>query len=76
MAKKNLTQNEWVLNYLQKHKNGITQRQAENMYGIMRLGARIWELKNEWGYPIVMETVVVKNRRNQDCRVARYKLVK
>ena len=74
MAKKTLTQNEWILIYLSKHKNGLTPKQAEDKYGIMRLASRISDLRAR-GYKIEKDTVIVPNRRGQKCRVARYRLV-
>ena len=76
MAKKKpLTHKEWVLRFMQTHVNGITPKQAEDQYGIMRLASRISDLKKD-GYLIEKETIIVPNRRGQKCRVARYKLVK
>ena len=74
MAKKILTQKEWIIKYLMSHKGGLTPKQAEDLYGIMRLASRISDLRKE-GYPIEKETVIVPNRRGQKCRVARYRWV-
>lgn len=68
-----LTQNEWLLKYLSTHK-WITPKQAEDKYGIMRLASRISDLK-AMGYEFEKETIKVKNRRGQICRIARYRLV-
>ena len=70
-----LTQKEWILKFLETHKNGITPKQAEDQYGIMRLASRISDLRRD-KYNIVKDTVEVPNRRGQKCRVARYRLVK
>jgi hypothetical protein len=72
---KTLTQKEWILKFLETHKNGITPKQAEDQYGIMRLASRISDLRRD-KYNIVKDTVEVPNRRGQKCRVARYRLVK
>lgn len=69
-----LTQNEWVLRFLQTHKLGITPKQAEDQYGIMRLASRISDLRKK-GHKIEKEYITVKNRRGQNCRIARYRLV-
>ena len=39
----------------------ITPREAYNEYGIMRLGARIWDLKHA-GYNIITEQETAYNR--------------
>ena len=67
-----MTQIERVLMHLRKYK-AITTKQAYDLYGITRLGARIYDLK-ELGYDIVTETVIVKNRYGEKARVARYRL--
>lgn len=47
-----------LLEYMRKRKEmGITQKEAMDMLGIYRLGARIWDLKH-MGYKI--QTVMVK----------------
>jgi hypothetical protein len=51
----------------------ITPMEAWSELGIYRLGARIFELKRA-GHKIIRKTVVVKNRHNEDCRVAQYSL--
>ena len=74
MAKKVMTQNEWVLKFMQTHKLGITSKQAEDQYGIMRLASRISDLRRR-GHKIEREMITVVNRRGQKCKVARYSLV-
>ena len=49
------TQKEAILRHLQSGKT-ITPLEALNLYGCYRLGARIWELRDE-GYKIQSETV-------------------
>lgn len=51
----------------------ITQREAERLYGIGRLGARILELKAE-GLPIESERIKVKKSNGRTALVARYYL--
>ena len=68
------SQNERVLKYLQTHKRGITQYQALDKLGVMRLASRISDLR-EMGYPILKTTIEVKNRYDEVCRVAQYRLV-
>lgn len=68
----NPTQCTMVLDYIQKH-GSITPRDAEEMYGIMRLGARIYELKKK-GYRIKTELTEGKNRFGQKTRYARYSI--
>lgn len=51
------TQSEGILNYLKHNKRGITPLQALSMFGCLRLGARIYDLKKQ-GYNI--ETKIVR----------------
>ena len=67
-----MTQAQMVLEHLEKH-GGITPQQALYRYGIMRLGARIWDLKRA-GHRIDMEWVEGQNRYVQRTRFARYVL--
>lgn len=41
------TQNAKILKYLQTHKKGLTAVDAWNKFSIMRLSARIWDLREE-----------------------------
>ena len=52
----------------------LTQVQALNSLGVGRLGARVLELR-EAGHSISTETITVKNRFGEKCRVGRYRLV-
>lgn len=65
-----MRQNQMVLKHLLEGKS-ITQLEAMNEYGIMRLGARIFELIQD-GYPIKKQMVIVRNRRGEPCMVAKY----
>ena len=64
------TQNEWVLEQLQKGRR-LTPKEAMDERGVMRLGARIYELKQA-GHFIATEMVEVSNRYGQTCHVAQY----
>lgn len=46
-----MTDNDFVLAHLQKW-GSITPQEALSRYGIMRLGARIWDLRHKHGYDI------------------------
>ncbi len=67
---KTMTQNEWVFLQLAKGRK-LTPFLAYDEYGITRLGARIFDLRQE-GYPITAKTLTVVNRRQQICHVAEY----
>jgi hypothetical protein len=57
------------------NKGPITPMEAFQEYGIMRLSARIYELKKA-GHRIESATIKVKNRFGEDCRVSKYYLRK
>ncbi|MBT4079676.1 MAG: hypothetical protein HOE82_03595 [Gammaproteobacteria bacterium] len=65
-----MNQNEWVLRYLQTGKR-LTARDALQTFGVMRLAARILDLKDS-GYEIRREMVEVNNRFGATVKVARY----
>ena len=64
------TQNQQVLDAL-KAGQGITALDAQNQFGIMRLAARINDLKAD-GHKIVSQKVDVRNRYGQSVKVAKY----
>ena len=66
-----MTQKERILKYLDDF-GSISPLEAMRDLGVMRLGARIWELIRE-GWPIVKETESAKNRYGQTTRYARYR---
>jgi hypothetical protein len=66
------TQAERVLAYIEKF-GSITQYEALNDLGVMRLASRISDLKRN-GYPIKSETIAVKNRFEETCYIKRYSL--
>lgn len=63
-----------VLNYMTKHKKGITSLEAIQMFGATRLSGIIWCLRQD-GHNIETETKEVKNRYGGVSRVACYKLM-
>lgn len=66
------TQAERILDYIEKF-GSITQFEALQDLGCMRLASRISDLKKQ-GYPIKGETVTVQNRFGEDCYIKRYSL--
>lgn len=64
---------ERILKYMKEH-GGITSRQAADDLGVMRLSARIWDLKRE-GIQIIKERVTSKNRYGEKVCFDRYKVV-
>ena len=62
------------MEYLQTH-GSIDPMTAWRELGIYRLGARVFELR-EAGEKIETERVPVTNRWGEECRVARYSLVR
>lgn len=65
-----MSQNATILFHLQSGRS-LTSLEAINLYGITRLGGRIFELKQQ-GHVIHDEFVTVKNRHGKDARVKRY----
>lgn len=61
-----------ILRHLQEH-GSITPMDAVRHYGIMRLGARIFDLRQE-GYPIETVLAYHVNRFGAQVRYARYYL--
>lgn len=59
-----------IIRYMQEY-GGITALEASRDLGCLRLGARIFELK-EQGYDIRSEFTEVENRYGEKCRVKRY----
>lgn len=68
----NPTQNQRIIDYMQEH-GTITQLEALQELGIMRLASRISDLRRN-GYTIESEMVCVENRYGEKCRVKRYAL--
>lgn len=67
-----MTQNEAVLRHLLDN-GGITSLEAMNKYGIMRLGARVYDLKKQ-GYPIKTFLRVGKSRNGESMVYAEYRM--
>ncbi len=67
-----MTQSDRILRHLQDV-GEITPMDAIRDYGIMRLGARVFDLK-KMGYPIMTEIKTGKNRYGEDTHWAVYKL--
>lgn len=61
-----------VLDYLTEH-GSITPREAIQEYGIMRLAARISDLR-KLGYRITSEAEIANNRYGKPVRYARYSM--
>ena len=64
------TQNERIIEYIHKF-GSITQLQALQDLGVMRLASRMSDLKR-LGYPVVSEKETVKNRFGEKTPIARY----
>lgn len=67
---KNMSQNEMVLQHLQRF-GSITPKDALENYGIMRLGARIYNLRSK-GHNIIRENEHSVNRFGRAVVYARY----
>ena len=68
-----MSQNQKVLQHMQKW-GSITAREAYECYGIMRLGARIDDLKH-MGHHIRTDMEQGENRYGELTRYARYRLL-
>lgn len=68
------TQAERVLAYIEEF-GSITQLEALNDLGCMRLASRISDLK-KLGYPITSNVEAVKNRYGENCYIKRYSLAR
>lgn len=67
-----MTQNERVLRHIRTF-GSITPLEAMECYGIMRLGARIWDLKRA-GYNVKAEEVTGENRFGEKTRFCKYSI--
>ena len=67
------TQKQMVLGRLKRTKKGLTQVEAYERYGITRLSAVIFDLRDD-GYEIKTDMRAVKNRYGDTCHVAFYTL--
>ena len=68
----NETQTAWLFDQLLKGRT-VTPQDALRYAGSMRLGARVFDLR-EMGYPIITTTVAVPARFGREARVAAYKM--
>lgn len=64
------TQNQRILAYINDF-GSITQMDALNDLGVMRLASRISDLRSQ-GYPITSTVESVKNRYGEKCHIKRY----
>lgn len=69
-----MTQANMVLDHMINH-GFITSMEAFGMYGITRLSARIYELR-EAGHNILTVNKTCKNRYGHSCTYSEYRLVK
>ena len=58
-----------IIEFIRDH-GSITIKQATDI-GIYRLSARVFDIR-AFGINVEKEMVTVKNRKGEDCRVARY----
>ena len=65
---------DYILEWLESGRT-ITPREADELWGCTRLGARIYDLK-QLGYPIISERVNGVNRMGDKCHWARYRMVR
>ena len=66
------TQAERILDYIEEF-GSITQMEALNDLGCMRLASRISDLK-KLGYPITSKVEAVRNRYGENCYIKRYSM--
>ncbi len=64
------TQNQRILDYIEET-GGITQLEALNELGVMRLASRVSDLRKR-GHKITSKMIPVKNRYGETCYIKRY----
>lgn len=69
-----VTQKERVLTYLLEHKEGITSLKAFELFGIMQMPKRIFDLRSD-GWNICSISKVGLNRFGQPVSYVVYKLI-
>lgn len=74
MANSNPTQCSRILAYIEQF-GSITQYQALQDLGVMRLASRISELRKQ-GYEFNCEWIAVQNRFGESCKVKKYSMRK
>jgi hypothetical protein len=67
-----MSQADRLLSYLERG-NSITALDAFKEFGITRLGARIFELRQQ-GHPVQSNRRTVTNRFEEDCYISEYYL--
>lgn len=67
------TQNQLILDYLKKHPAGITSMEAFQLFGITRLSARIFNLRDQGN--IIASNIIEVNTRYGKKRIAEYRLI-
>lgn len=72
MNNSNPTQAARVLKYMETF-GSITQIEALNVLGVMRLASRVSELKKQ-GFPVISKIVPVKNRFGETCYIKQYSI--
>lgn len=65
-----MTQCNRILDHI-KSKGSITPKEADDLFGIMRLGARIYDLRRS-GHKIDMVWETAQNRYGEQTRFAKY----
>lgn len=65
------TQNERIISYINTF-GSITQIEALQDLGVMRLASRISDLRR-LGYPIISDIETVRNRYGEKCHIKRYR---
>lgn len=61
-----------IVDYI-KQNGSITQIEALNALGVMRLASRVSDMKKQ-GYPVVASTCTVTNRFGETCHIKKYSL--
>lgn len=74
MKKPQKTQTSDIKKYLETHKKGLTQKDAEEKFGAIRLASIIHNLRHKYGMNIVTTDECTKNRYGTISRYARYTL--
>ena len=73
MTAARVTQKEKVLTYLREHKEGVTSLEAFNLFGIMQMPKRIFDLRSD-GWNISATPKEGTNRFGQPVKFVVYKL--
>lgn len=68
-----MTQEEAILKYLQTHKKGLTNKEADEKFGATRLGGVVHNLRKK-GHDIRTVDVKGKTRYGTMAKFARYKM--